>query len=182
MRRRRAAGGHLQYVPSDTTGVRHNHDSRGCLHDAARPATRRRPIAGFDGRTAAGGRNGIAVLSRPPQCRSLDGRLDAVVPYYCGQWGRVVFEGSGAAIMTTAFTSAECDELEQALDTAWAIFLRSRQRGADDLDTARAALVRAILDGFESGERNSRRLAIAAVANVEHYEAQILRQRRAPAA
>jgi hypothetical protein len=85
--------------------------------------------------------------------------------------------------MTTAFTSAECDELEQALDTAWEIFLRSAQLHARDPETARAALARAILDGFERGERHPRRLAIAAVANIQQFEDEIIRRRPAqPAA
>jgi hypothetical protein len=73
--------------------------------------------------------------------------------------------------MTAAFTSAECDVLEQALDAAWEIFLRSRKLDERNLDTARAALTRAILDQYESGERNVRRIAIAAVAGVAPFEA-----------
>jgi len=85
--------------------------------------------------------------------------------------------------MTTAFNSTECNALEQALAIAWDIFLRSGRLDRHNLDTAKAALTRAILDGFENGERNVRRLAIAAVANIEQFEAQILRQRPAtPAA
>lgn len=83
--------------------------------------------------------------------------------------------------MNTAFTSAECNVLEQALNLAWEIFLRSRRLDTHNLDTAKAALTRAILDGFENGERNVRRLAITAVANIEQFEAQIVRGRR-PAA
>jgi hypothetical protein len=79
--------------------------------------------------------------------------------------------------MTTAFTSAECNELEAALAIAWDIYLRQGQLEAYNLDTARAALTRAILDGFEQGERNPRRLAIAAVAGIAQYEAVIVRRR-----
>jgi len=81
--------------------------------------------------------------------------------------------------MTTAFTSADCNVLEQALDTAWEIFLRSRRLDAHNLDTARAALTRGILVGFENGERNERRLAIAAVANIGQFEAEIARRQSA---
>ena len=85
--------------------------------------------------------------------------------------------------MTTAFTSAECNELEQTLEMAWDIYLRKGQLEPDNIDTARAALTRAILDGFEQGERNPRRLAIAAVASIAQYEAVIVRKRPAqPAA
>jgi MoxR-like ATPase len=79
--------------------------------------------------------------------------------------------------MNTAFNSAECNVLEDALDAAWEIFLRSGKLDRHNLDTAKAALARAILDGFENGEHNARRLAIAAVANIEQFEAQIIRQR-----
>jgi hypothetical protein len=85
--------------------------------------------------------------------------------------------------MTTAFTSAECNALQEALDVAWQIFLRNGKLDAHNLDTARAALTRAIIDGFEQGEHNPRRLAIAAVANIEQFEAEIVRRRPAkPAA
>jgi len=85
--------------------------------------------------------------------------------------------------MTTVFTSAQCDELEQVLETAWEIYLRKGELDAHNLDTARAALTRAILEGFEQGERNPRRLAIAAVASIAQYEAVIMHRRPAqPAA
>ena len=83
--------------------------------------------------------------------------------------------------MTTVFNSAECNELEQVLDIAWEIYLRKGELDSHNLDTARAALTRAILDGFEQGERNPRRLAIAAVASIAQYEAVIVRRRPAPA-
>jgi hypothetical protein len=89
---------------------------------------------------------------------------------------------NGQAIMTTVFTSAECNELEKVLDIAWDIYLRKGQLDAHNLDTARAALTRAILEGFEQGERNPRRLAIAAVASMAQYEAVIMRRRPAPPA
>ena len=83
--------------------------------------------------------------------------------------------------MTTVFTSAECNELEQVLDIAWEIYLRKGELDSHNLDTARAALTRAILDGFEQGDRNPRRLAIAAVATIAQYEAVIVRRRPTPA-
>ena len=79
--------------------------------------------------------------------------------------------------MTSAFNSSECNELEQALAIAWEIYLRKGQLDAHNLDTARAALTRAILDSFEQGERHPRRLAITAVASMTQYEAVIMRRR-----
>ncbi|MGN6571334.1 MAG: hypothetical protein ACTHLO_07965 [Pseudolabrys sp.] len=83
--------------------------------------------------------------------------------------------------MTAAFTSADCNALERALEIAWDIYLRKGQLEAGNLDTARAALTRAILDAYEQGERDPRRLAIAAVANVAQFEAVIVRRPPAPA-
>jgi hypothetical protein len=69
--------------------------------------------------------------------------------------------------MNAAFTSDECNLLEQALDAAWEIALHSGQLDGYRLETAKSALTRAILTGYESGERNTSRLAIAAVAQLE---------------
>jgi hypothetical protein len=69
--------------------------------------------------------------------------------------------------MATAFTSDECDVLAQALEAAWEIFLRSRRLETANIDTAKAALTRSILAGYENGEHNPRRLAIAAVAQLD---------------
>ena len=82
--------------------------------------------------------------------------------------------------MTTVFTSAECNELEQVLEIAWEMYLRKGKLDAHNLDTARAALTRAILDNFEWGERNPRRLAIAAVASMAQYESVAVRRRPGP--
>lgn len=71
------------------------------------------------------------------------------------------------SLMDSAFTSDECNLLEQALDTAWDIALRSGQLDGYRLETAKSALARAILAGYQNGERNMRRLAIAAVAQLE---------------
>jgi hypothetical protein len=85
--------------------------------------------------------------------------------------------------MTAAFSSDECNLLEQALDAAWDIILHSGQLDGFNLETAKAALTRAILTGYESGERNARRLAIAAVAQIETYAARVPRpQLQTPAA
>ena len=82
-----------------------------------------------------------------------------------------------------AFTSSECDLLEQALDVAWDMVRRSGQLDAYNLDTAKSALTRAILEGYEGGEHNARRLAIAAVAQIDSYVARVPEQRpQSPAA
>lgn len=75
--------------------------------------------------------------------------------------------------MNAAFTSDECNLLEEALDVAWDIVLHSGKVDEFRLETAKAALTRAILTGYESGERNVRRLAIAAVAQLETYAARV---------
>ena len=59
--------------------------------------------------------------------------------------------------MNAAFSSDECNLLEQALDVAWDIVLHSGKLDAFRLETAKAALTRAILTSYESGERNVRR-------------------------
>jgi len=71
--------------------------------------------------------------------------------------------------MSAAFTSDECNLLAEALDDAWDIALRSGQLDGYRLEAAKSALTRAILTGFESGERNARRLAIVAVAQLESF-------------
>lgn len=79
--------------------------------------------------------------------------------------------------MTTAFTSDDCDVLARALSAAWDMFVRSGRLHAYNLDTAKAALARAVLDAFEAGERNVRHLAVRAVANMAAFEAQVIRHR-----
>jgi hypothetical protein len=69
--------------------------------------------------------------------------------------------------MNSAFTSDECNLLERALDAAWDIALHSGQLDGYRLEAAKSALTRAILSGYEGGERNTNRLAIAAVAQLE---------------
>ena len=68
--------------------------------------------------------------------------------------------------MANAFTSEECNALAQALDVAWDICRHSGELDALKIDPTKAALTRAILAGYENGERNVRRLAIAAVAQL----------------
>ena len=72
--------------------------------------------------------------------------------------------------MATAFTSDECDVLAQALDAAWDIFSHSHRLETADIDLTKAALTRSILNGYEYGEHNPRRLAIAAVAQLDRSQ------------
>lgn len=76
--------------------------------------------------------------------------------------------------MATAFSSDECNVLAQALEAAWEIFLRSRRLETANIDTAKAALTRSILAVYENGEHNPRRLAIAAVAQLDSPQAAFL--------
>ena len=69
--------------------------------------------------------------------------------------------------MTGAYSSDECNVLAQALDVAWDICRQSGQLDTRSIESTKAELTRSILTGFESGERNTRRLAIAAVAQLE---------------
>lgn len=68
--------------------------------------------------------------------------------------------------MTGAYSSDECDVLAQALDAAWDICRQSGDLDAYSIDLTKAALARSILSNYENGERNTRRLAIAAVAQL----------------
>jgi hypothetical protein len=84
--------------------------------------------------------------------------------------------------MANAFTSDECDLLAQALDTAWDIFSHSRRVESANIDWTKAALTRSILIGFENGEHNPRRLAIAAVAQLDKPQRRFSAQSFAPPA
>jgi hypothetical protein len=84
--------------------------------------------------------------------------------------------------MAAAFTSDECDVLAQALDAAWDIFSRSQRVESANIDRTKAALTRAILNGYESGEHNPRRLAIAAVAQLDRPQPRFVAQSFAPPA
>jgi hypothetical protein len=69
--------------------------------------------------------------------------------------------------MTGAYSSDECNILAQALDVAWDICRQSGHLDTRSIETAKSALTRSILSNYESGERNTRRLAIAAVAQLD---------------
>jgi hypothetical protein len=69
--------------------------------------------------------------------------------------------------MDSVFTSDECNLLAQALDVAWEICIQSGDLERRNIDLTKAVLTRAILSGYENGERNTRRLAITAVAQLD---------------
>jgi hypothetical protein len=81
--------------------------------------------------------------------------------------------------MSGAFDSGDCETFAKALDQAWAIFLKTGRLTSRNVDVARAALAYALLDAAEKGERNPRRLAVAAVGRMARYESK-LRYARAP--
>lgn len=84
--------------------------------------------------------------------------------------------------MPTAFTSDECDLLARALDTAWDIFLHAQRVESANIDLTKAALTRSILAAYEGGEHNPRRLAIAAVAQLDLPQARLAPQQFVPPA
>ena len=63
--------------------------------------------------------------------------------------------------------------MAQALDQAWTIFLRTGRLTNQNVDVAKAALSYALLNAAENGERNVRRLAVAAVARMARYESKL---------
>jgi hypothetical protein len=69
--------------------------------------------------------------------------------------------------MTGAYSSDECNVLAQALDVAWDICRQSGQLETHSIEAMKAELTRSILTSYEGGERNIRRLAIAAVAQLD---------------
>ncbi len=75
--------------------------------------------------------------------------------------------------MSYAYNSDECALLERALDQAWAIFLKTGRLTNRNADVATAALTYALLDAAEKGERNPRRLAVAAVGRMARYEGKL---------
>jgi hypothetical protein len=79
--------------------------------------------------------------------------------------------------MNAAFDSDDCRLFAQALDHAWEIFLKAGGLTTHNLDTAKAALTYAIFHAAQDGERNARRLAIAAVARMSKFEPVVMQQR-----
>jgi hypothetical protein len=75
--------------------------------------------------------------------------------------------------MDVAYTSEDCQTFSVALNHAWEMFLKSQGLTPDNYDTAKAALTYAILHSAREGERNPRKLAIAAVARIEQFHPRI---------
>jgi hypothetical protein len=75
--------------------------------------------------------------------------------------------------MSCAYDANDCRVLSQALDEAWEIYLRTGRLTGTNIDVAKAALSYALLDSAEAGERNIRRLAIAAVGRMARYEGKL---------
>jgi hypothetical protein len=79
--------------------------------------------------------------------------------------------------MDRAYDSDDCTILAKALEHAWEIFLKTKRLTAQNHDIAKGALSLAILEAAGIGERNPRRLAIAAVARMSKYEARVRAER-----
>lgn len=75
--------------------------------------------------------------------------------------------------MSHVYDSDDCRILAEALDQAWAIFLRTGRLTTQNIDVAKAALTYALLEATQKGERNCRRLAVAAVARMAKYESKL---------
>jgi hypothetical protein len=71
------------------------------------------------------------------------------------------------------YDSDDCHLFAQALDQAWQIFLRTGRLTNVNADVAKAALTYAMLEAAEKGERNPRRLAVAAVFRMARYEGKL---------
>jgi len=75
--------------------------------------------------------------------------------------------------MNLAYTSEDCNIFAEALERAWEMYLKTGRLTKDNLDTAKAALLYAILQAAVAGERNARRLAILGIAHVDSIEPRI---------
>jgi phosphoribosylanthranilate isomerase len=77
-----------------------------------------------------------------------------------------------------AFDSADCQTMASALDLAWEMFVKSGGLTPQNVGTAHAALARGILDVAGNGERNTRRLAISAVARFARHQEEVSAERQ----
>jgi hypothetical protein len=77
----------------------------------------------------------------------------------------------------SAFDSNDCRIFAEALELAWEIFLKTGRLTSANVDIAKAALTRAMLEAAEKGERNTRRLAIAAVGGMARFEGKLRSER-----
>lgn len=81
-------------------------------------------------------------------------------------------KGTGVQ-MSQAYDTDDCKLFAKALDQAWEIFLKTGPLTSRNVDVAKAALTYALLEVAEKGERNSRRLAVAAVGRMAKYEGKL---------
>jgi hypothetical protein len=79
--------------------------------------------------------------------------------------------------MNHAYNSEDCTVFSEALEHSWRIFLRTGRLNRQNVDIAKAALTRAILDAGSNGLRNPRRLAVAACARADTYVERIRQER-----
>jgi hypothetical protein len=79
--------------------------------------------------------------------------------------------------MSSAYSSDDCEIFARALDQAWAILLKTGRLTNRNVHVAKAALTFALLETAEKGERNIRRLAIAAVGRMARYESRLRYER-----
>jgi hypothetical protein len=79
--------------------------------------------------------------------------------------------------MNTVYDSDDCRVFAKALDHAWEIFLKAGKLTPLNVDIAKASLAYAIFHAAAGGLRNPRRLAMAAVARISQFEAQVTEQR-----
>src|SRR4029079_12216397 len=78
--------------------------------------------------------------------------------------------------MNRAYDTKDCEAFSEALEKAWAVYLRTIGP-THDTDTAKAALTYAILNAAVGGERHPGILATAGVHGMENHQAGIRLQR-----
>src|SRR4051794_14316143 len=97
--------------------------------------------------------------------------MSVTEPMFSGRLVTISWLGNlSMECMNSAFDSDDCRAFARALDYAWEIFLRAGGLTAYNLDTAKGTLTYAILHEAQNGQRNARRLAIAAVAQMAQFE------------
>jgi hypothetical protein len=79
--------------------------------------------------------------------------------------------------MNHVYDSNDCAIFSEALSHAWQMYLRAGLLNPSTIDIAEAALTYAIFDAAANGQRNARRLAIAAFARVDRYQTWIRAER-----
>lgn len=76
-----------------------------------------------------------------------------------------------------AFDAQECRTLAAAFDLAWDMLQKSGRFGDDEVDIAKGALARALLDGAQCGHQNARQLATFAIGWFERYRKEVAAER-----